>query len=94
MKIEKFAVQSCCGTASVAFKLDTPISKAFLPLLVDKGYTAPSHFTKAGILYVENEGLIATGAFGSDILQIKCRIAKDKCEKFINTFEEILIAMG
>lgn len=94
MKIERFAVQSCCGTASTALKLSGTLSKDFLPLLVDKGYTAPSHFTKAGILYVENEGLIATGAFGSNILQIKCRIARDKCSNYISAFEELLSTMG
>lgn len=94
MKIERFAVQQCCGTNAVALKLGSVISKNFLPLLVDKGYTAPSHYTAAGIFYVENEGIIASGAFGSNILNIKCRINKDNCQKYINSFEELIGAMG
>lgn len=93
MKITRFAVQSCCGSASIALKLEVPLSKDFLPLLIENGYTAPSHFTKAGILYIENEGIIGTGAFGSDILQIKCRISKDNCYKYVNAFEELLSVM-
>lgn len=91
MKVERFAVRACCGTTSVAFKLGTVISMDFLPLLIGKGFTESRSFTKAGILYVENEVLIATGAFNSNILQIKCK--KQDCNSSINIIEELLTKM-
>lgn len=92
MKIERFAVQACCGKTAISLKLSVPVSKDFIPLLVGKGYTEAVHFTKAGMLYIENANLIATGIFGSDSLQIKCKI--NNCAEFINAFEELLTNMG
>lgn len=88
MKVEKFKIKACCGTFTVSLKIGAPLSKDFLPSFVGGGFTEAKHFTKAGILYIENEGIIVTGSFGSDFLQIKCR--KGDCDKFINSFEELL----
>lgn len=91
MKIERLTVKSCCGKTAVAFKLDSPISKDILPLLIGKGFIEGKHFTAAGMLYVENAALIASGNFGSNILHIKCKV--NDCIKFINDFEELLTAV-
>jgi hypothetical protein len=88
MKFEKFAVHACCGTTAVALKLGAPLSPAILAFLVGNGYIESPNFTKAGILYVENEGLTVTGALGSDILQLKCK--NNDCSKYISDFEELL----
>jgi hypothetical protein len=90
MKFEKFAVYACCGTTAVSFKLGVPTTPDFLAYLVSNGYVESSHFTKAGILYVENDGIIITGALGSDFLQTKCK--KGDCQKYISVFEELLAA--
>ncbi|HWZ23100.1 MAG TPA: hypothetical protein VNW06_10630 [Cytophagaceae bacterium] len=91
MKVERLIVSACCGTTAVAFKLGTGISKDFLPLFESNGFVENKRFTKANILYVENEGLVATGAFGNNILQIKCKV-KD-CANFINAIEGLLTNM-
>jgi hypothetical protein len=92
MKIERFAVKTCCGMMGVALKLSVVLSRDFLPLLVEKGFTEGKTLTKAGIFYVENKELIATGAFNSNILQIKCKVSN--CTSSINIFEQILVTMG
>jgi hypothetical protein len=88
MKVERFLVKACCGSTSVTFKIGSPVSKDFLPLLVGNGFIESKHFTAAGLLYVENESLVVTGSFGQSILQIKC---KKTCEESINNFEQLLI---
>lgn len=92
MKIERFGVKTCCGgKPSLVLKLSSSVSKDFIPLFVGSGYTEAKRFTEGGMLYVESVNLIATGVFGSDNLQIKCKV-KD-CDKFISAFEELLATM-
>lgn len=88
VSVERFLVKACCGSTSVNFKISSPISKDFLPLLVGNGFTEAKHFTTAGLLYVENESLVITGSFGQTLLQIKCKKA---CEDSINSLEQLLI---
>jgi hypothetical protein len=79
-----------CGGKSIAFKLEKTLTKDILPLLKDK-YIVQDHFLLAGILYVENEGIIATGAFGSTTLQTSCK--NSECSKYIDQLEGILVGM-
>ncbi len=88
MKVEKFAVQSCCGKTAVTIKVGAQVSKDFIPLLVGNGYTEVKQFTASGMLYVENMNLIVSGVFGADNLQIKCKVRD--CEPFTNEFIELL----
>lgn len=94
MKIERFAISTCCGGSAIAFKLGVPLSKDFLPLLMGSGYLEVKHFTKAGLLYVEHASLTATGAFGADILQIRCKGKQENCLKYVDILEELLKQMG
>ena len=91
MKIERFAVQACCGTTTIAMKLSTPISKDFLPSLVSAGFIEAKHFTKAGLLYIENEALIISGTFGANIIHVRCKTGE--CTNLINDFEQLLTNM-
>ena len=91
MKVERMNIKACCGSVSTAFKIDVPLSKDILPLLIGKGFTEAKHFTKAGMLYVENDVVIITGPFGSNIIHIKCKI--NECANSLNSFEELLTNM-
>jgi hypothetical protein len=62
-----------------------------MALLVNAGLTESKSFTKAGILYIENKDLIVTGAFNTNILQIKCK--NSDCTNTISIIEELLTAM-
>jgi len=90
MKVERIVVKAHCKACQGAtvFKLDAPLSKNLLPLFIDNGFTETTHFTKSGLLYIENNDLIATGAFGSDQITVKCK--KTNCQDFINDFEDLL----
>lgn len=92
MKAERFTIQACCGKTSIIFKIDQPLDKNHLNKLIEFGFKEAEHFTKAGILYADNLDLIVTGPFGSDRLQVKCKIAN--CNQKVNDFEVLLAQLG
>jgi hypothetical protein len=91
MKIERFKITACCGRTSIMFKIDRPLSLAFITAIVSKGFTEDGKFTKAGMVYVDNMDFILTGALGSDKLQAKCKL-KD-CDQKLNELEDLLLQM-
>lgn len=92
MKIERFTVQACCGRQSIIFKTDQPITSKVLEDLLKFGFNEHTHFTKAGILYMDNPDFIVTGPIGSDRLQVKCKAAD--CSQKLNDLEELLKKIG
>jgi len=92
MKVERFTVQACCGRTSLIFKTDQPLTKTILDQLVSMGFKEAVHFTKAGILWVDNMDLIVTGPLGSNKLQVKCK--KADCSQNLNEFEDLLLKIG
>lgn len=92
MKAERFVIQGCCGKTSLIFKVDQPLTKEHLVSLVKAGFREAEHFTRAGILYVDNLDLIVTGPFGTDRLQVKCKVAE--CHEKLNDFEVLLAQLG
>lgn len=92
MLVKRHTVQACCGNTSIIFKTDQPILKSHLDGLVRLGFSEHAHFTKAGILYVDNADFIVTGPIGSDRLQVKCKIAD--CAQKLNDFEVLLQNLG
>jgi hypothetical protein len=92
MKAVKHTIQACCGKSSIIFKIDQPLSKDHLTKLVSLGFNEAPHFTKAGLLYVDNSELIITGPLGSDRLQVKCK--KSECNQVLKDFEELLAQLG
>jgi hypothetical protein len=91
-KAERFTVQACCGRTNIIFKIDRPVDKKLLEGLKSNGFTEASHFTQAGVLYVDNPDLIITGPIGSDRLQAKCK--KADCNQILNDFEALLLKLG
>lgn len=92
IKVERFLLQACCGGKSLVFKTDAPLTKEVQEKLVAAGFRAQEHFTKAGILYVDNDALIVSGPFGADRLQVKCKPKVD-CDLKLNEFEELLLKL-
>ena len=93
MKVERLTVPACCGNTGIMFKTDQPISLSHKDSLVKLGFTEREHFTKAGILYVDNLEFTLTGPIGSDRLQVKCRVANCDAQK-LNNLEAILNNIG
>jgi hypothetical protein len=91
MKIEKYTIQACCGRTSVIFKTDQPLNTTHILELCKIGYTEHKHFTKAGILYVDNSDFILTGPLGSDRLQVKCKMLN--CDSKLIELEQVLLKL-
>jgi hypothetical protein len=92
MKVERLVVTGCCGKKQVVFKIDRPLTTVLLEALKSNGFTEHAHFTKAGMLYVDNQALIVSGPIGIDKLNVKCKL--EDCDKFINDLEALLIKTG
>lgn len=94
MKAERFNVQACCGKTSIIYKIDEPLAHKHMESLIKSGFVEAKHFTKAGILYVDNLDFIVTGPFGSDRLQVKCKVKSAICNEKLKDFEELLAQIG
>ena len=90
MKIDRFRTAGCCGSIDITLKLSSPLHKDFLTSFIAASYQESPLHTKSNIFYIENIGLVATGAFGSDTLQIKCKLPDDKCRSYVNDLEGLL----
>lgn len=88
MNVDRKTVKSCCGKKSFILIINKPIDEGIIKALQSTGYKELEHFTKSGILYVENNYIIATGPIGSNKLQIRCRV--EDCEKHIDALESTL----
>lgn len=95
MKVSRIINKSACkvcGGTSISFKLEKALTLDILPLLEDKKYRVKDNFTRSGILYVENDAIIITGAFNTTNLQTKCK--KSDCSKYIDELEVLLSNFG
>jgi len=89
MKVERFSEKACCNKGkNITFKIDRPITAPLIQFLVEQGFREAAHFTKAGMLYVDNSDLIITGPIGANRINVKCK--KDDCDQIINDFQELL----
>jgi hypothetical protein len=92
MKVERFTIQSCCGKTALIFKTDQPLTKVHLNALTKLGFIEATHFTQAGILYVDNMDFTITGPIGSDRLTVKCKHME--CTQKLNDLEGLLQQLG
>lgn len=90
MKVERLTVPAFCNTCppSVSFKIDRPLHKDIISLLVKEGFVERPNFTKSNILYVESPNLVASGIFGQNTIQTRCKVKA--CQNFVNDFEQLL----
>jgi len=88
MKIDKIVVQACCGRKHFVFKLDRPVDKLLLAFLAQNQFNEATHFTKAGMLYLDNSNLTITAPLGADRLNVNCK--KKDCDQILNDFEALL----
>ncbi len=92
MKITRFVIPACCGRKQIVFTMDRPVQQALVDHLTSNGFTENKHFSKVGMLYVDNSDLIVSGPMGTDRVNVTC--LKDDCEKILNDFEALLLKMG
>jgi hypothetical protein len=89
MSIVKHEVESCCGNKALSFVLDKCILQSHIPQFLAAGFIAPQHFIKAGIFYVDKSPIIASGAFNSKSINVRCSQGRN-CNQAIEDFEKLL----
>ena len=92
MKVTRFVIPACCKGKQIVFTIDRPVLRDLIDHLVSNGFTEDKHFSKVGMLYVDNPDLIVSGPMGHDRVNVKCK--KDDCEQILNDFEALLLKMG
>lgn len=92
MAIIRHKVQSCCGHNSYVFECNRPVKRQHIEKFRKAGYLAPQNFVTSGVFYVAMKNLIATTAFGSSRVQIKCYGAncRELMDNFAITLETII----
>lgn len=97
MKVERKTLASCgackSGKPQVVFKLDRPTTPALLEVFKANNFKEATHFTKAGMLYVDNNDLVISSPMGSDKLSVKCKDDKT-CDQKLNDLEDLLTKIG
>lgn len=92
MNVTRHIMNGCCGKKTTIFKISQTVTKELMNLFISLGYLENHTFTKAGIFYIYNSDLIITGPFGSDRLQIKCKVPN--CDQKLNELEASLLQLS
>jgi hypothetical protein len=91
IKIDKREIKACCGKSQKIWKLNVPLNRDFLPIFQQAGFFFLSSFLDAGMLYVEDKGLTATGVFGLNELKIVCK--NKSCEDSMKVLEQTILSL-
>lgn len=88
MAVTKHISKSCCGSQTYILETSKPIRKSHMHFFCDAGYVAPENFLQAGVFYVQKGSMIATTAFGTTRINIRCN--GSSCVQLIAEFEQLL----
>lgn len=82
--------KSCCGSKALIFKFDRSIRKTQINTFKEAGYLVPDNYFNSGIFYVKKGTLIATCAYGTNNVNVRCSSDTTEVElqEFQNTFEK------
>lgn len=89
IEISKREIKSCCGKKQLIWKLSTALKKEHLDILQKAGFSFTRTYLDAGMMYVEDKGLIANGIFGLTELRIKCKTSH--CEESAKLLERTIL---
>lgn len=89
--IQKFNTKTCCGKTLVTWKLNIKVTKELIVFL-KTSFKEHEHFTKSGMLYMDNKDLVISGQIGSDSLQI--RYKNKNCDQAVNDLESKISSYG
>lgn len=88
MSIKRHIVRSCCGSKAFIFEANKPIRKNQIYIFERHNYTLPSNFKVAGVFYARRGNLVATSAYGSNRINVRC--SGKGCIEQLDFFEKTL----
>jgi hypothetical protein len=77
-----------CGKTQEIWELSFSLDIKHLQVFIDNNFISNKSYEKNGILYVEQDAILAIGPYGSNRLQIKCK--KTPCDEGMDLLESIL----
>lgn len=89
-EVKRISLKSSCNCTKpqIIFEVSFPFEKKHLEFLINNNYIEGKSYTSMGILYIEDDNLVAIGPFGSNRLQIKCK--NDNCDAGLSILENVL----
>jgi hypothetical protein len=88
MASKRHLVKSCCGSVAYLFEISQPVTPKTLDFFKHAGYTTSEIHQKIGVFFVEKQGLMATGPYGSNKIQVRCMSAN--CSQMLDAFDNTL----
>lgn len=85
---QKREIPACCGKKQWLLKLGISLDQSQLPIFTEAGFPFLQQYFDAGMIYLEDSGLIASGRFGGDELRIRCK--NSSCQESLQKLERIL----
>ena len=79
--------KSCCGSKALIFTFDKSIRKKQIDVFKEAGYLVPDNYFNSGIFFVKKGSLIATCAFGTNNVNVRC--SSSTTENELNGFQNI-----
>jgi|JI10StandDraft_1071094.scaffolds.fasta_scaffold00171_72 hypothetical protein len=64
-------VKLCCGNSVNIINSDKPLRKDQIQPFLDAGYSAPAHYLKIGVVYLEKKGITVTGSYGNTAFHLR-----------------------
>lgn len=89
IQIDKREILSCCGKKQLIWKISVPLKKEHLDFFQQAGFSFVRTYLDAGMMYIENKGLIATGIFGLNEIKIKCK--NSQCNESSQLLEKTIL---
>lgn len=89
IQIQKKEIKACCGKKKMLWVLNTPIKKEHIGVFQQSGFTFLRSYYDAGMMYIEDNGLIATCVFGLNEIKIKCK--SNHCGESAQLLENIIL---
>jgi len=84
----KARVPSCCGSFATVYELNFPLKREQVEQFKDAGFVISKAFFAAGMLYAENDKLVAIGTFGKNKIDLKCKVPK--CDTVSTDLDAVL----
>ena len=90
--ISRKEFKSCCGSKALIFTFDKSIRKTQIISFKENGFLVPDNYFNSGIFFVKKGSLIATCAYGTNNVNVRCSndVTESEIDDFVKTFEKAI----
>lgn len=92
VSIKEKITAGCCGKFQISLEIDKSVSRDILKLFEDSKFLISNKFKEAGIIFIEDENIVATCPFGQNRFQIKIK-NKEKWSESVDYLKKLLLSL-